>query len=49
MGNAIAHVTGIAPKKLGQFPRVAMWEYLAQAQDVDAALDALDASLLARH
>jgi len=42
---ALAEVTGIAARKLGQFPRVPMWEHLAQAVDVDAALDALDAAL----
>lgn len=43
--NAISEVTGIAPRKLGQFPRVPYWEFLATAQDLDAALDSLDSSL----
>lgn len=42
---ALAQVIGIAAKRLGQFPRVPMWEYLAQVEDVDAALDALDEAL----
>jgi hypothetical protein len=42
---ALVEITGIAARKLGQFPRVPMWEHLAQADDIDAALDALDAAL----
>lgn len=42
---ALAGVTGIAAKKLGQSPRVPMWEYLAKAEDIDAALDELDSVL----
>lgn len=42
---ALAQVTGIAAKRLGQFPRVPMWEYLAQVEDVDAALAAIDDAL----
>jgi hypothetical protein len=42
---ALSEVTGVPANKLGQFPRVPLWEHLALADDVDAALDALDAAL----
>jgi Nucleotidyl transferase AbiEii toxin, Type IV TA system len=42
---ALAGVTGIAPRRLGQFPRVPYWEHLALAGDVAATLDELDKAL----
>ena len=42
---ALGQVVGIPARKLGQFPRVVLWEHLANAEVVDAALDALDEAL----
>ena len=38
-------MTGIAPRRLGPFPRVPYWEHFALADDVSAALDELGKDL----
>jgi hypothetical protein len=42
---ALSAVVGVPARQLGQFPRVVLWEHVATAKDVDAALDALDEAL----
>jgi hypothetical protein len=44
---ALSEVVGTPARQLGQFPRVVVWEHLAMAEEIDAALDALDEGLAA--
>ena len=44
--NRVASVTGAPPKSLGQYPRRAFWEHLAQAHDLNAALSAFETALV---
>ena len=42
---ALSGVVGIPARQLGQFPRVVLWEHLATAEDINAALDTADEAL----